>query len=72
MAKVLRADEFIRALQRIADWRVNPAAPVACPVCDDLILHITDQSSRPHAEWYNLRCPACGLDTNVHIPLAGR
>jgi hypothetical protein len=72
MGKVLHAEEFIRAMQRIADWRANPGRPVACPVCNEVCLIIEDQSARPHAEWYHLTCPACELDTNVHIPLAGR
>jgi hypothetical protein len=33
-------------------------------------LKITDHSARPHAEWYALKCGACGLDAMVHVPMA--
>ena len=58
------------ALTRIATWRSAPAEPVACPVCEATGLAIVDRSARPYAEWYSLSCSACGLDTDIHIPMA--
>jgi len=69
---VLSADQVAIALARIAAWRAAPNDPVACPVCDQPGLSIIDQSTRPHAEWYALSCPACGLETTIEIPMAPR
>jgi predicted RNA-binding Zn-ribbon protein involved in translation (DUF1610 family) len=60
------------AIRRIAAWRVEPGHPVACPACETPGLEIIDRSARPHAEWYVLACPACGLSETLHIPLGGR
>ena len=68
--KTLPADKVAIALTRIAAWRTAPDEPVACPVCEATGLVIVDQSARPYAEWYALTCPACGLDTSIHIPMA--
>jgi hypothetical protein len=57
------------AIRRVAAWRGDPAAPVPCPACGTPGLAIVDRSARPHAEWYALACPACGLDETLHIPL---
>jgi predicted RNA-binding Zn-ribbon protein involved in translation (DUF1610 family) len=57
------------ALRRIAAWRAEPARPVACPDCGVEGLTIIDRSARPHAEWYALACPACGLEEALHIPM---
>jgi hypothetical protein len=68
--KPLPPDKVRLALQRIAGWRLAPAAPVACPVCEAAGLVIVDQSTRPYAEWYALSCPSCGLEHTIHIPMA--
>jgi predicted RNA-binding Zn-ribbon protein involved in translation (DUF1610 family) len=58
------------ALAVISAWRLAPDAAAMCPVCGAAGLTIADRSARPYAEWYELRCPACGLDHMLHIPLA--
>jgi predicted RNA-binding Zn-ribbon protein involved in translation (DUF1610 family) len=65
----LTPDEQREAIRRIAAWRTEPARPVACPACGTPGLEIVDRSARPHAEWYALSCPACGLAETLHIPL---
>jgi hypothetical protein len=65
----LPADKLRLALQRIASWRLAPAEPVACPVCERPGLDIDDRSTRPYAEWYALTCPSCGLEHTIHIPM---
>jgi hypothetical protein len=65
----LTPDQTLEALRRITAWRLEPAKPVACPACGAAGLTIVDRSARPHAEWYALACPACGLDETVHIPM---
>lgn len=67
--QALSADKMRVALQRIAAWRADPAAPVACPVCEAPGLTIVDQSARPYAEWYALTCAACGLNATLNVPL---
>jgi len=66
----LPADKLRLAMQRIAGWRLAPAEPVACPVCDRPGLDIVDRSTRPYAEWYALTCPSCCLEHTIHIPMA--
>ncbi|MCZ7595874.1 MAG: hypothetical protein M5U16_13975 [Hyphomicrobium sp.] len=66
----LPADKVRLALARIAAWRLAPGEPVACPVCEAPGLDIKDRSTRPHAEWYALTCPSCGLEHTLHIPMA--
>ena len=68
--KLLPTDKVRLALQRIAAWRLAPDQPVACPVCEAVGLEVVDRSTRPHAEWYALSCPTCGLKHTVHIPMA--
>jgi hypothetical protein len=70
MATALPPDRMGAALQSITEWRLDAEKPVACPVCTVRGLRIIDQSARPYAEWYALSCSSCGLDANVHIPLA--
>lgn len=65
----LTAEQQREATQRIAQWRASPGMPVACPACGKAGLEIIDRSARPHAEWYALSCPACGLDETLHIAL---
>ena len=57
------------AARRIAQWRADPDASVACPRCGHEGLAIIDRSARPHAEWYALACSACGLAETLHIAL---
>lgn len=52
----------------VAAWRADPERPVACLACGAAGLSIIDRSARPHAEWYALACPACGLAETLHIP----
>jgi len=66
----LSAEEMRLALARIAGWRVDPEAPVACPRCGRDGLAIIDRSARPYAEWYALSCAACGLDATINVPMA--
>jgi hypothetical protein len=70
MSSELPAEKISVALQRIAAWRADPSKGMACPVCDAAGLTIIDQSTRPYAEWYALRCAACGLDTTIQLPMA--
>lgn len=70
MTKPLPPDRIGAALASVSAWRLEPDAPVACPVCGADGLTILDQSARPFAEWYALACPACGLADTLHIPLA--
>jgi predicted RNA-binding Zn-ribbon protein involved in translation (DUF1610 family) len=65
----LTPEQQAEAMRRIAAWRAAPARPVACPACGAAGLQIIDRSARPHAEWYALSCPACGLSETIHIPL---
>jgi hypothetical protein len=57
------------AIRRVAAWRAEPLKPVPCPACKAPGLDVIDRSARPHAEWYALTCPACGLSETLHIPL---
>jgi hypothetical protein len=68
--KPLPSDKISVALQRIAAWRAAPTQAVACPACDATGVEIIDQSARPYAEWYALRCAACGLDATLQLPMA--
>jgi predicted RNA-binding Zn-ribbon protein involved in translation (DUF1610 family) len=65
----LDADQQRKALRIVAAWRAEPDAPAACPACGKPGLAIIDRSARPHAEWYELSCPACGTSETLHIPL---
>ena len=65
----LTAEQQREAMRRVAAWRAEPARPVACPACEKAGLEVIDRSARPHAEWYALYCPACGLSETLHIPL---
>jgi hypothetical protein len=65
----LTAEQQREAIRRVAAWRADPQRPVACPACGQPGLGIIDRSARPHAEWYALTCPACGLSETLHIPL---
>jgi hypothetical protein len=66
----LPADKVRLALERITAWHADPVAAVACPVCEATGLQILDQSARPHAEWYALSCPACGLTATINVPMS--
>jgi hypothetical protein len=65
----LTAEQQHEAMRRLAAWRADPQRPVACPACQTLGLEVVDRSARPHAEWYVLSCPACGLGETLHIPM---
>jgi hypothetical protein len=65
----LSPDAQREAVRCIADWRRDPARPVACPVCQHPGLRIIDRSARPHTEWYALSCPACGLNETLAVAL---
>lgn len=66
----LQPNEFDQALMAVSVWQQNPENVIACPVCHVNGLRIEDRSTRPHAEWYQLDCPSCGLAEIVHIPMA--
>lgn len=66
---VLDAEGMRRAIDRVTRWRVAPDDSVACPACEAPGLEIVDRSARPYAEWYALKCAACGLDQTIQIPL---
>jgi len=66
---VLDARSLGNAYRCVAAWRSGPDHAVACPACGEVGLNIIDRSARPHAEWYALSCPSCGLDETLHIPL---
>ena len=66
---LMTAEQQRQAIQRIAAWRSDPQRAVACPACGKAGLEIIDRSARPHAEWYALSCPACGLSETLHIAL---
>jgi hypothetical protein len=65
----LTPEQTRTALRRVAAWRAAPASPVACPACEQPGLAIVDRSARPHAEWYALSCPACGLTETLAVAL---
>jgi hypothetical protein len=65
----LTAEQQREAIRRVMAWRAEPAKPVACPACETPGLEVIDRSARPHAEWYALTCPGCGLRETLHIPL---
>lgn len=69
-SRKLQDAEYIRkALVRIKRWKGDRNTPVACPLCEAPGLVIIDRSARPYAEWYAVRCAACGLDDVVHVAL---
>ena len=71
LAVGLPAERMAEAFACIAAWRMDPDAPRNCPVCGASGLEIIDLSTRPYAEWYVLKCRACGLDAMLHVPLPG-
>jgi hypothetical protein len=68
-ATSLNKAQHEEAFRRIARWRAGDLRDPACPLCEAPGLTITDRSARPHAEWYHLKCGACGLDTTLGMPL---
>ena len=56
-------------LALVRAWQQEPLADQLCPVCRAGGLEIIDRSARPHAEWYQLNCAACGFEQAVHVPL---
>ena len=67
---MLTVEEAVQAQRLVMAWRCEPHAAVECLRCSTPGLAIVDQSARPHAEWYELSCPTCGLKEVLHIPLA--
>lgn len=65
----LTPEQQKEAMRRIAAARSEPGSPIACPACGADGLQIIDRSARPHAQWYALTCPACGLAETLHIPM---
>ncbi|MBN8910792.1 MAG: hypothetical protein J0H65_01800 [Rhizobiales bacterium] len=65
----LSAAELAAALAIIARRRADSEAVLDCPRCGAAGLRVADRSARPHAEWYQLSCAACGLEETIHIPL---
>lgn len=62
--------EAVEAFRRVAAWRADPAASVACPACNAPGLAVIDRSARPYAEWYALECTQCGLNETLSIPMS--
>lgn len=65
----LDQEEAQRACEVVARWRIAPDDPVYCPRCGIEGLCVIDRSARPHAEWYQLTCAGCSLDTTLQIPM---
>jgi transcription elongation factor Elf1 len=70
MTSALAPERMGQALAAITQWRTDADHNVACPMCSASGVKITDHSARPYAEWYALKCGACGLDAMVHVPMA--
>jgi predicted RNA-binding Zn-ribbon protein involved in translation (DUF1610 family) len=64
----LTAEQQRAALSTLVSWRAN-GQPPPCPACGQAGLAVIDRSARPHAEWYEVSCAACGLNETLHIPL---
>ncbi len=58
------------AMGRLRTWQADGKAALSCPTCGAPGLKIKDRSARPHSEWYEFKCAACGLDDAIHIPMA--
>ncbi len=56
------------AMDRLRAWQSDVTAEQTCPNCGAPGLKIKDRSARPHAEWYMMKCAACGLDDAIQIP----
>ncbi len=66
----MNQEQWQRAVKLLRTQRLEPDITSNCPVCGGGGLRIADRSARPHAEWYQLDCDACGLSEAIHIPLA--
>ncbi|MCB1520147.1 MAG: hypothetical protein KDJ37_06175 [Hyphomicrobiaceae bacterium] len=62
--------EFERAIDRLREFQRDSSAEINCPRCDAPGVEIIDQSARPYAEWYAFKCPACGLEDAIQIPMS--
>jgi hypothetical protein len=62
-------DELAAMLASITAWRSDRTRPLPCPSCGRPGLEVIDRSTPPWAEWYALRCAACGLDRTLQIPM---
>lgn len=58
-----------RAYAVLRQWRLAPDRSYACPACGADGVSVEDRSARPHMEWYQFNCSACGLDHAINIPL---
>jgi predicted RNA-binding Zn-ribbon protein involved in translation (DUF1610 family) len=70
--KLATPEEMRAALATVRGAEHEPGAQPVCPLCGATGLTIIDRSSRPHAEWYALACPSCGLDDVISIPMSAR
>jgi hypothetical protein len=68
--EVLNKSEWERAHRAISAWKSDPDAALACPRCEAAGLELEDRSARPYAEWFHLKCGACGLEVSMHLPQA--
>ncbi|MCB1514046.1 MAG: hypothetical protein KDJ18_04375 [Hyphomicrobiaceae bacterium] len=59
-----------RAVDQLRIWQADRSAELSCPACGAPGLKLRDRSSRPHAEWYTVKCAACALDDAIYIPMA--
>ncbi len=67
-ARGLTAEELPIALLRIATWRADNAAAIACPRCGWEGLFVIDLAARPDGDHFSLTCADCGLDARIEIP----
>ena len=67
--KITTQELMQAAMAELRMWQADGSVTLNCPVCGEPGLVIKDRSARPLAEWYALKCKACGLDDKIHIPL---
>ncbi len=67
--KLVTPELMQSAMERLRAWQMDQEGDFTCPNCDAPGLKIRDRSARPHAEWYVMKCAACGLDDAIQIPM---
>lgn len=68
--KLINAQLMQNAMAQLRSWQTDRDSDLTCPNCGAPGLKIKDRSARPHAEWYAMKCAACGLDDAIYIPMA--
>ncbi|MEL6298265.1 MAG: hypothetical protein AAFQ45_06820 [Pseudomonadota bacterium] len=66
---ILTDEKMRKAMRAINAARQGAVDDQRCPDCNAQGLLVEDRSARPHAEWYQLTCSACGFDEAIQIPL---